>query len=126
MVSAAQSLGGRWGVSDVVIGTLVLAALTGIPNVIAALRLARHSRGAAVVSESLNSNNANIAVGLCVPAVILGIGGSSGLEELGAWWMVGMTALTVLLLGFRRDLNRAEGAAIIGLYVVFAVLVATL
>src|SRR5207244_5101804 len=33
MVEAAQSLGARWGVSDIVIGTLVLAALTGIPNV---------------------------------------------------------------------------------------------
>jgi cation:H+ antiporter len=126
MVAAAQSLGARWGVSDVVIGTLVLAALTGIPNVIGALRLAAHARGAAVVSESLNSNNANIAVGLCVPALILGIGDTSGLEQLGAWWMVGMTAVVVVLLAFRRDLTRREGCVIIALYLTFAALVATL
>jgi cation:H+ antiporter len=126
MVAAAQSLGERWGVSDVVLGTLVLAALTGIPNVIAALRLTAHARGAAVVSESLNSNNANIAVGLCVPALILGIGGTSGLEQLGAWWMLGLTMLVVFLLGFRRELTRGEGCVIIALYVTFAALVATL
>src|SRR5207244_7118916 len=68
MVYAAQSFGTRWNVSDVIVGTLVLAALTGIPNVLAAIRLALHGRGAACVSESLNSNNANILVGLCIPA----------------------------------------------------------
>src|SRR5262249_34248705 len=62
MVAAAQSLADRWSVSDVVVGALVLAALTSIPNLIAAVRLALHGRGAACVSESLNSNNANVVV----------------------------------------------------------------
>ena len=124
MVYAAQSLGDRWGVSDLIIGTIVLAALTGIPNLIAAVRLALHGRGAACVSESLNSNNANILVGLCIPALILGIGSASGVETFGAWWMVGMTLITVAL-GFGGGLTRREGAMIVGLYVVFAVVVAT-
>src|SRR5437764_1501276 len=46
MVLAAQSLGRRWDISDVIIGTLVLAALTGIPNVVAAIRFAVHGRRA--------------------------------------------------------------------------------
>jgi len=124
MVSAAQSIGDRWDVSDVVLGALVLAALTSIPNLLAAVRLARHGRGAACVSESLNSNNANILVGLCIPALILGIGSASGVETFGAWWMVGMTLITVAL-GFGGGLTRREGAMIVGLYVVFAVVVAT-
>jgi cation:H+ antiporter len=123
MVAVAQSLADRWDVSDVVVGALVLAALTSIPNLIAAVRLALHGRGAACVSESLNSNNANILVGLCVPAVILGIGSSSGVETFAAWWMVGMTAVAVVL-GF-GGLTRREGAAIVALYVAFAVVVAT-
>jgi cation:H+ antiporter len=123
MVAAAQSLADRWDVSDVVVGALVLAALTSIPNLIAAVRLARHGRGAACVSESLNSNNANILVGLCVPAVILGLGSASGLEIFAACWMVGMTAVAVAL-GFGRGLTRREGIAILALYVVFAVVIA--
>jgi cation:H+ antiporter len=124
MVAAAQSLGDRWNVSDLVIGALVLAALTSIPNLIAAVRLARHGRGAACVSESLNSNNANILVGLCVPALILGLGSASGIEVFAACWMVGMTAVVVAL-GFGDGLTRREGVAIIALYVAFVVVVAT-
>jgi cation:H+ antiporter len=124
MVAATQSLADRWDVSDVVVGALVLAALTSIPNLIAAVRLALHGRGAACVSESLNSNNANILVGLCVPAVILGIGSAGGVQTFAAWWMVGMTAVAVAL-GFGGGLTRREGAAIIALYVAFAVVLAT-
>jgi cation:H+ antiporter len=124
MVVAAQSLADRWDVSDLVVGALVLAALTSIPNLIAAVRLARHGRGAACVSESLNSNNANILVGLCIPALILGVGSASGVEVFAASWMVGMTAVAVAL-GFGKGLTRREGAAIIALYAVFAVVVAT-
>ncbi len=124
MVVAAQSLADRWSVPDIVVGALVLAALTSIPNLIAAVRLARHGRGAACVSESFNSNNANILIGLCVPAVILGLGSASGIERFAAWWMVGMTVVAVAL-GFGRGLTRREGVAIVALYVVFAVVVAT-
>jgi cation:H+ antiporter len=124
MVAAAQSLGDRWNVSDVVLGALVLAALTSIPNLIAAVRLARHGRGAACVSESLNSNNANILVGLCLPAVILGLGSASGIEIFAACWMIGMTA-AVVALGFGSGLTRREGAVIVALYVAFVVVVAT-
>jgi cation:H+ antiporter len=124
MVVAAQSLGDRFDVSDLVLGALVLAALTSIPNLIAAVRLARHGRGAACVSEALNSNNANILVGLCVPALIIGIGSASGIETFAALWMVGMTVVAVAL-GFGGGLTRREGGAIVALYVAFAVVVAT-
>jgi cation:H+ antiporter len=123
MVAAAQSLGDRWDISDVVLGALVLAALTSIPNLLAAVRLALHGRGAACVSEALNSNNANILFGLCVPALILGLGSASGIETFAAWWMVGMTVVAVAL-GFGGGLTRREGAGIIGLYVAFAVVLA--
>ena len=124
MVYAAQSLGHRWDVSDVVVGTLVLAALTGIPNAIAAVRLALHGRGAACVSESLNSNNANVLVGLCVPAIVLGIGTPSGLERFSALAMVVMTLLATVFALSGGGLTRREGASIILLYAAFATVVA--
>jgi cation:H+ antiporter len=124
MVAAAQSLGDHFDVSDLILGALVLAALTSIPNLIAAVRLARHGRGAACVSEALNSNNANILVGLCVPALILGFGSASGIETFAALWMVGMTVVAVAL-GFGGGLTRREGGAIVALYVAFAIVVAS-
>ena len=123
MVYAAQSLGDRWGVSDLIIGTIVLAALTGIPNLIAAVRLALHGRGAACVSESLNSNNANILIGPCVPALILGIGSPSGIERFSAAAMVAITAVAVALGYSGGGLTRREGGLIIALYAAFVVVV---
>ena len=123
MVLAAQSLGRDWHISDVIIGTIVLAALTGIPNAIAAIRLAVHGRGAACVSESLNSNNANLLVGLCIPALILGIGSASGVERFAALSMLVLTAFSVLLAYRRAGLTRLDGAAIIALYAAFVVVV---
>jgi cation:H+ antiporter len=123
MVYAAQSLGHRWSVPDVIIGTIVLAALTGIPNVLAAVRLALHGRGAACVSESLNSNNANLAVGLCIPALVLGIESPSGLGRFSAAAMVAMTVIAVGLGFSGARLTRREGALIIALYAAFVVVV---
>jgi cation:H+ antiporter len=123
MVYAAQWLGDRWGISDVIVGTIVLAALTGIPNVLAAVRLALHGRGAACVSESLNSNNANILVGLCVPAIALGIGHASGLERFSAAAMVAMTLVAITLAYRGGALSRRDGLAIIALYAAFVVVV---
>ncbi len=51
MVSSALSLADRWNINEHIVAILVLATLTGIPNMIAAIRLAKHGRGAAVVSE---------------------------------------------------------------------------
>ena len=123
MVYAAQSLGDRWDISDVIIGTIVLAALTGIPNLLAAVRLALHGRGAACVSESLNSNNANILVGLCIPALILGIGDPSGVTKFSAAAMVVMTLLAGVFSYSKGGLTRREGLAIIALYAAFVVVV---
>jgi cation:H+ antiporter len=123
MVYAAQLLGDRWNVSDVIIGTIVLAALTGIPNTLAAVRLAIHGRGAACVSESLNSNNANILVGLCIPALVLGIGRPSGLERFAAAAMIAITLVATVFAFSGGGLRRREGAAIIALYAAFVVVV---
>jgi len=62
MVHSAIVLASRWGVESNVVGMIVLAGRTGIPNVIAAVRLALHQRGAAVASEALNSNTLNLLV----------------------------------------------------------------
>jgi cation:H+ antiporter len=123
LVLSAQSLGHRWHVSDVIIGTLVLAALTGIPNMIGAIRLALHGRGAACVSESLNSNNANLLIGLCVPALALGIGSPSGLERFTALAMFLLTVFATSLAYFRGGLTRSDGAMIIALYIGFALVI---
>ena len=45
MVRAALSLGAHWHLSDVVVGVLVLAVLTSLPNAFTAVRLGRPTEG---------------------------------------------------------------------------------
>ncbi len=47
-----------WGLNTTIVGMLILAALTGVPNVITSIKLALDGRGTAVMSEALNSNRA--------------------------------------------------------------------
>jgi Ca2+/Na+ antiporter len=119
MEHAAVSLGHTWSIPDIVIGALVLGAVTSLPNTVAAIYLVRRGRGAATFSTALNSNNLNIVAGLLIPATILGLGAASGQSELVAGWCVGLTLLTVLLAYRDRGLSRAAGGAIIGGYVAF-------
>jgi cation:H+ antiporter len=125
MVRAATDLGHRWGVSDVIVGTLVLAALTSLPNLLTAVRLALRGRGSAVVSESFNSNSLNVLAGIALPSLALSLGSATGLVTFSMWWLLGMTAVAVVLTYTDRGLRRAEGAAIVALYVAFAAVIAS-
>jgi Ca2+/Na+ antiporter len=119
MVSAALALAGRWHVPQSLVGALALAGLTSLPNAYAAARLARRGHGAAVVSETLNSNTINLLAGLALPALVYG--SAAGHASLDLAWLLGMTVLALLLLARPRGLKRASGTALIGLYVLFVV-----
>ncbi len=69
VMRGALDLAVRLSISHFLVGALLLAALTGLPNVYTAVRLARAGRGRAVVSETLNSNTLNLIVGVAVPAL---------------------------------------------------------
>ncbi len=123
MVHTAVLLGHRWGIPQRDIGMLVLAALTGVPNVLASIRLAIKGRGSAVISEALDSNSLNVLAGVCLPAVLLGLGPISGLTDTAAWWMLAMTTLIVALTLWRRGLTRWEAAGVIAIYAAFVLVV---
>jgi cation:H+ antiporter len=122
-VHSAVSLGGRWGLSQGVVGTLALAALTSIPNVIAAVQLGREGRGAAVISESLNSNTLNILAGVCLPALLIGFAPPSPRILFAAVWLVCMKLVALGAASHHRGLHRVGGAVLVGLYLIFALVI---
>ena len=122
MEQGASSLGAHFGVPEIVVGGLILAAVTSLPNAVSAVYLARRGRGAAAFSTALNSNSLNVAAGLLIPAVVIGLAKPSASGVLVASWYVGLTALTLLLAYAGRGLGRLSGSAIIAAYVAFVVL----
>jgi len=103
-----------------VVGALVLAAVTSLPNAVAAVWLAARGRGAATLSTALNSNALNVIIGLLLPAAVIGLGRPDGQTALIAAWYVGLTAV-VLAFAYRdRRIGRAAGILVIAAYLVFA------
>jgi cation:H+ antiporter len=119
MERAAASLGQRAGIAAIVTGGLVLAAVTSLPNAVAAVYLARRGRGAATLSTTLNSNTLNVVAGLLLPGAVLGLGPPTGPTLLVTSWYAGLS-LAVLAIAWRhRGLTRPAGAAIIAAYAAF-------
>jgi cation:H+ antiporter len=119
MVHAALASQSFLHLSSGVLGTVVLAALTSLPNLWLALHFARTNRGTALMSAAMNSNTINLLGGLVIPALFIGTGFARG--SLGYFgWLVDLTLLAVLAPLPRRRLSRTAGAAIIALYLIFA------
>ncbi len=126
MEHTATTLGAHHAVPGIVVGGLILAAVTSLPNAVAAVYFAARGRGAAVLSTALNSNAINVLAGLLIPACLLGLGSPSASVTFLAASYAAMTAGAVTLAYINIGLQRRSGALIIAWYlVVAAVLVAT-
>jgi cation:H+ antiporter len=122
MERTASALGARWAVPGVITGAIVLAAVTSMPNAVAAVFLARRGRAAAALSEAFNSNTLNVLAGLLIPAVIIASPGLGGALRVAVWYGV-LTVATIALALAGRGINRRSGALIIAAYLVFAITV---
>jgi cation:H+ antiporter len=120
-VRAATDLADAWSVPEELVGVIVLAILTSLPNAWTGVRFGLQQRGSALMSETLNSNSINIVAGLAVPAALGSFGAFSGLSAFNLAWLFGMTATALVLFGKRSGAGRSAGAFLIGLYVAFLV-----
>lgn len=121
MERGASRLGAHFHIADAVIGGAVLAAVTSLPNAVAAVHLASKGRGAAALSTTLSSNNLNVIAGLLLPGLFVGLAVPSTAGLLTAWWYVGLTVLVLGLAYLSRGLRRIDGLSIIAGYLLFVV-----
>jgi cation:H+ antiporter len=120
-VRAATDLADAWSFPEELVGVLVLAILTSLPNAWTGVRFGLRQRGSALMSETLNSNSINIVAGLAIPAALGSAGAFSGLAIFDLAWLIGMTAAAVVLFGRRDGAGRGAGGLLIALYVAFVV-----
>jgi cation:H+ antiporter len=120
-VRAAIDLADRWSVPQALVGTLVLAVLTALPNAWTGIRFGLQHRGSALMSETLNSNSINVVAGIALPAALGALTVFSRLDIFGLVWLLGMTAAALALFGKPRGGGRSAGAFLIVLYAVFVV-----
>ena len=121
MVHTALQLADRAGLPRVLVGTLLLAVLTSLPNAYTGVRLGRARRGSALVSETMNSNTINLVGGVAVPALFVGFGSHfSGLETAGVAWLLAATGLALALLARPGGLRRTGGGLLLASWAGFA------
>jgi len=101
--------------------TVILAALTSLPNLWVALHFARTDRGTALFSAAMNSNSINLIGGLIVPALFAGTAAARG--ALGPFVLLLTLTLAATLMPLPRGrLERLPAALIVAPYLVFAAL----
>ena len=126
MERSGSKLGEHHGLSQIVVGGIVLAAVTSLPNAVAGVYLALRGRASAVLSTSLNSNAINVLAGLLIPTTFVGVASPSAQTTFVAASAMIMTVLALCFTYSRRGLARAEGAALVAVYLLFVgVLVVT-
>jgi cation:H+ antiporter len=119
MEQAAADLGSRHGVPEILVGALVLAAVTSLPNAVAGVYLAAHGRGAATLSTAFNSNGINVLAGLLIPTTLLGLAAPSTTTTYIALSYLAMTGLVIVTSYAQRGLRRSAGIAIVAVYAAF-------
>jgi len=119
MERSASTLGTHHGVPAIIVGGVVLAAVTSLPNAVAGVYLALRGRGPAVLSTSLNSNAINIIAGMLLPTIFVGIASPSAETTFVAASAFAITCLALVFAYTRRGLARTEGYAIVAAYVLF-------
>lgn len=120
MEQAATALGSRFAVPSIVTGGIVLAAVTSVPNAVAAVYLARRRHGIAVLSTALNSNTLNTVAGFLLPGVVAGVATSSTAVLVAAWYL-GLSALAIGYAYRDAALRRGVGVIVIAAYAAFVV-----
>jgi cation:H+ antiporter len=118
-VRAATDLAHAWSVPDALVGVIVLAILTSLPNAWTGVRFGLQQRGSALMSETLNSNSINIVAGLALPAALGALAGFSRLVIFDLAWLFAMTAAALVLFGKREGAGRTAGVFLVVLYAVF-------
>ncbi len=125
MERSAETLGKHFDLSSLVVGGIVLAAVTSLPNAVGAVYLASRGRGAAVLSEAMNSNMLNVLVGLLLPGIFVGLARSTGSGVLVGTWYACLTVVCPLMAFAGSGLSRRQGAVVVVGYLAFVAVAAT-
>jgi cation:H+ antiporter len=125
MVQAALTLGDRWGIAPGVVGALILGPLTSLPNALTGIRLGRARRGAALLTETLNSNTINLVAGVALPSLFVTLAAKSAKDQLDLALLTVAMVATVALLAPRRGMGRAGAGLIVILYAAFVAVTLT-
>ncbi len=122
LVEGAVGIASGLGVSDTVIGLTIVAAGTSTPELVTSLVASKRGQDDIAVANIVGSNIFNVLGILGATAVIHPLAVPEMIMSRDVWWMLGSSALLFPLMWTGMKINRAEGAALLGAFVVYLTL----
>ena len=111
-LSGAAACAANMGVSKMLIGLTVVSVGTSAPEILVAVVAALEGNPLLAVGNAIGSNIANIGLVLGITAIIAPLPFSKPVRQAELPWLLGATALTMVLL-FDRELSFLDGAALL-------------
>jgi cation:H+ antiporter len=121
-VTGAVEVGRLFGLSERVIGLTIVAAGTGLPEVVTSLVSSIRGRDDVAIGNVIGSNLFNTLGILGINALIAPLPIAPEIAGWDNWWMLGVTALLFPLMYTGLRINRTEGAVLLAAYLVYMVL----
>jgi cation:H+ antiporter len=118
-VSGAVDLARLLGWSERVIGLTIVAAGTGLPEVVASFVSSVRGRSDVAIANVVGSNLFNILGILGLTALISPLSVQAALFDSDCWWMLGVTLLLFPLMFTQLQVNRWEGGALLAVYAIY-------
>jgi cation:H+ antiporter len=120
-VLGAVEVGRALGMSERVIGLTIVAAGTGLPEVVTSVVSSIRGRDDVAIANVIGSNLFNILGILGINALIAPLPFAPEISNSDNWWMLGVTLLLFPLMYTGRRVNRWEGGVLIAAYVAYMV-----
>lgn len=122
IVRSVENISVVIGVSGALIGVLVIAVCTSLPDFIVGLRSVKKHKGGMALGDVFGAATINSTLTLGIVALISPI----NLENKGIVWIGMLFTITALLLVFyflksKHSISRREGLFLVGLYVLFVI-----
>ncbi len=118
-VTGAIEVGRMVGLSERVIGLTIVAAGTGLPEVVTSLVASVRGRDDVAIGNVIGSNLFNILGILGINGLIAPLTISPDIAHFDNWWMLGVTGLLFPLMFTGMRINRREGVGLLAVYVLY-------
>lgn len=119
LVWSATNIAVFWGVSDLIIGLTVVAIGTSLPELAASISSALKKEIDLVVGMVIGSNMFNTLGVLALPGIIGTSHIPEGVLERDMPFMLGITALLLILAIYRHTIGRWKGAVLLACFVIY-------
>ncbi len=123
VVENAVSLANMWGVSQTIVGLLIVGLGTSLPELSICISAVRKKAGTLSIGNLIGSNIFDILFALGISTVIAkGFNVSATLIDFDIPFMIGVTVLAVFLLRTKMRLEKREAVTLILIYVAYVLL----